>query len=525
MQWEGAGVEDELAATESPQLVTFRCSCGGELKIPKNGEGKCHACGRHINLQGLGAAMTVSICQEVGSGESFQTLDDSDRSGEELGHFRLISKLGFGGMGSVYRALDESLQRFVAVKVMRSQDQGGRASLKEINRLLDEAVAQARLNHPNIVTIYYVGRKEAEPFLAMELLPGPTLATLVRQGPLPYSDIIHYAQQIVSALAHASRMGLVHGDIKPGNLILADDGVVKLSDFGLAKSKHAELTEGISGTVSYMAPELTEGATPTDQADMYSLGVALFEMTFGKRPYVLHGETLAEQLNNRESASIDFPSKLPRSVPRPWLEVLQRLMATHPDERYADYESLQSDLMRVAPVGVTSAGLLNRSLAWLADLAWPMLVMIPMILPGMLADQSNVGGVSLPDWVMRLADQFRLFGLFSPLVPLVITYFEWRGWSTFGHYLFQLRLVDEHGLRLDRGRRLVRCMLRNAPIWIFSLTAVIQTLGSPLMATLVAPIDDMIVLLNTIPVLGPKRLAMHDRLVSSRVVLDTKVVS
>lgn len=466
--------------------------------------------------------MTVSICQEPGSGTSFQTLDLRDRSGEELGHFRLLSKIGYGGMGAVYRALDESLQRFVAVKLMRGHDEGGQASLKEINRLLDEAVAQARLNHPNVVTIYYVGRKEVEPFLAMELLPGPTLATLIRQSPLEYSQIINYAQQVVAALAHASDMGLVHGDIKPGNLILAGDGVVKLSDFGLAKSKHEELKEGISGTLSYMAPELTEGASPTDQADMYSLGVTLFEITFGKRPFVLNGDTPSEQLNSRDNTQVDFP-KLPRSVPRQWLEVLNRLMAVNPQDRYPDYESLLADLKRVAPVGVTSAGLLNRSLAWMVDLAWPMLIMLPMIIPGMLADQSAVAGFSLPDWGMRLANQFRMFGLFSPLVPLVITYFEWRGWSTVGHYLFQLRLVDEHGLRLDRGRRLVRCLLRNAPIWIFSITSVLNTLGSPLLATIVAPIDDIIVLLNTVPVLGPRRLATHDRLVSSRVVLDTKV--
>lgn len=509
--------------SETAQYVTFRCSCGGELRVPANGDGACDQCGRHISLHGLGTSMTVSICHDQDSGESFQTLDHTDRSGEELGHFRLISKIGFGGMGSVYRALDESLQRFVAVKVMRGQDEGGESSVKEINRLLDEAVAQARLNHPNIVTIYYVGRKDVEPFLAMELLPGPTLSTLIRQGPLPYGEIVHYAQQIVSALAHASNMGLVHGDIKPGNLILAGEQTVKLSDFGLAKSKHAELTEGISGTLSYMAPELTEGASPTDQTDMYSLGVTLFEITFGKRPYVLKGNTPSEQLSNREGASIDFPAKLPKSVPRQWLEVLQRLMAYNPVDRFQDYKSLQKQLRRVAPVGLTSAGLLNRSLAWLVDLGLPMLIMIPMILPGMLADQSTIGGVLLADWVLQLADQFRLFGLFSPLVPLVVTYFEWRGWSTVGHYLFQLRLVDEHGLRLDRSRRLVRCLLRNAPIWIFSLTSVLDTLGSSLMATIVAPIDDIIVLLNTVPVLGRKRLAMHDRLVSSRVVLDTRV--
>lgn len=493
------------------------------MRIPDQGEAICQTCGRQISLQGMDLGLTVSVCQETGSGESFHLLESPDRSGEELGHFRLISKLGFGGMGSVYRALDESLQRFVAVKVMRSPEDGGDNSLAEINRLLDEAVSQARLNHPNVVTIYFVGRKDEEPFLAMELLPGPTLAHLVKQGPLPYSEINHYAIQVVAALAHASTQGLIHGDIKPGNLILAGDGIVKLSDFGLAKFKHDEThEEGISGTLSYMAPELAQGASPSDQTDMYSLGVTLFELTFGRRPYVLYGNTVKEQLSSQEAAQIELPTKLPSSIPREWLEILRKLMSRDPEQRYPNYASLQNALASVAPVGMTSAGLLNRSLAWMLDLAWPMLIMLPMILPGMLVDQTTFAGFALPVSVMELAERFQLFGLFSPLVPIVITYFEWRGWTTLGHYLFQLRLVDQHGLRLDRGRRLIRCLLRNAPLWIFSFTAVANTLGSPLLAALLAPIDDIIVLMNTVPVLGRRRLALHDRIVSSRVVLDTR---
>jgi hypothetical protein len=505
------------------RMVTFRCSCGAEIRIPDQGSSTCQSCGRRISLHGMDVGMTVSLSEATGGDAMFQLLDSPDRSGEELGHFRLISRLGYGGMGAVYRALDESLQRFVAVKLIRSPEAGTDSSISEINRLLDEAVSQARLNHPNVVTIYYVGRKDDEPFLAMELLPGPTLATLVKKGPLAYTELIHFAVQIVAALSHASRQGLVHGDIKPGNLILAGDGIVKLSDFGLAKFKHDETnTDGISGTLSYMAPELAQGAIPSDQTDMYSLGVTLFELTFGRRPYALDGNTVKEQLDSKETVQIEFPAKLPSSIPREWLEILRKLMARDPQDRYADYGALQVALAGVAPVGMTSAGLLNRSVAWMVDLAWPMMVMIPMVLPGMLARQTTVAGLALPDVVVQFSERFQMFGLFSPLVPLVITYFEWRGWSTLGHYLFQLRLVDPHGLRLDRGRRLIRCLFRNAPLWIFSMTAVSTTLGSPLLAALLAPIDDVVVLLNTIPVLGGKRLALHDRIVNSRVVLDTR---
>ncbi len=518
---EHQGTSGEVGKTS--RLVTFRCSCGGEMKIPENGEGICAQCERHVNLQNVGVSATVSFCQEPGSGQSFQTLDTHDRSGEALGHFRLVSRIGFGGMGSVYSALDESLQRYVAVKVMRSPEESGSHSLKEINRLLDEAVAQARLNHPNVVTIYYVGRKEQEPFLAMELLPGPTLATQVRQGPIDFATIVHYAQQVVSALAHASKMGLVHGDIKPGNLILADQGTVKLSDFGLAKSKHADMSEGISGTLSYMAPELAQGAPLSDQSDMYSLGVTLYELTFGKRPYDLQGVTIREQLDSQDSVQIELPTKLPSSVPRQWGDVMQKLMSKSPKDRYPDYESLQRELNRVAPVGFTSAGLFSRSLAWMVDLSWPMLLMLPMILPSLIYEGQITGSRDrLPEWISNVGEQFRWFALLSPLVPLVITYFEGRGWPTFGHYLFQLRLVDQHGLRLDDRRRLLRSLIRNAPIWLFSIGAVLNTLGFSLLATLMSPVDDIVFLINTIPVLGRKRLAMHDRLVSSRVVLDTK---
>ena len=129
-----------------------------------------------------------------------------------LGHFRLERSLGQGGMGEVYRALDTSLQRYVAVKVMRKK---GDNFSKRVEGMLREAVAQARLNHPHVVTIYYVGRQEEEPFLAMELLPGPTLAERIKhEGVIPYPDAIRFAIQIASALKHATIFDLIHADIK-----------------------------------------------------------------------------------------------------------------------------------------------------------------------------------------------------------------------------------------------------------------------------------------------------------------------
>lgn len=511
---------DADETTDAQRTVAYRCTCGADVLLEVGGNGTCSVCNRRITLNGLDATQTVSFCAEVEHETTFQLSDGLDRSDESLGHFRLMSKLGHGGMGAVYRALDESLQRFVAVKVMRSNEEGGSSSSKRVARFLDEAVAQARLNHPNVVTIYYVGREGEEPFFAMELLPGPNLGQVIEQEPIPYEDVIHYALQITSALGQASRLGLVHGDIKPGNLILAGERTVKLGDFGLAKTEQSGPTTGISGTLSYMAPELAEGAEASAQSDMYSLGITLFELTFGRRPYAIFGTTLREQLHSQRAAEVEFPEKWPASVPERWRAVLERLLERDPANRFADYEELESVLKQHAPVGVTSAGILNRSLALMVDYSLMGILMLPLVIPGQLAAQVSIND-NIPDVLRELFDRFGLLSVLAPVVPALALWAEWRGWRTPGRYLFQLRLVDEHGLLLDRKKRALRNLMRNASIWISSITVAVMAMGFSFAAILLAPVDEIILLVNMIPVLGPRRLAVHDRLVGSRVVLDT----
>ncbi len=305
------------SATETNEPVAakksfFRCACGCDVQLVGL-RGTCHECGRAVSLAALDASQTMSFLStgEKTSDFGVSLQNGHDRSGEKLGHFRLVSLLGQGGMGVVYRALDESLQRFVAVKVMRCTAADG-SSAARVTRLLDEAVAQARLNHPHVVTIYYVGRDSTDPFFAMELLPGPTLDKQLLDGPLPYSQVIRYARQVCSALAQATRLNLVHGDIKPSNLIIASDDTIKLGDFGLAYTDQ-KASSGISGTLSYMAPELADGHAPSAQSDMYALGITLFELTFGRRPYALSGQSLTDQLRSHRSAEVEFPEKARRN--------------------------------------------------------------------------------------------------------------------------------------------------------------------------------------------------------------------
>ncbi len=516
-------------ADNGSNLITYRCSCGAEVLISHQIEERCGSCGQQLALQDLNTTQTTSFCADVDGGTSFLVANSPDRSGEELGHFRLLSKIGHGGMGAVYRAMDQSLERLVAVKVMRAAGQGADGSLRQVQKLLHEAVVQARLNHPNVVTIYYVGRNDEEPFFAMELLAGPTLGNLLRENHLPFNAVISYALQVVSALKQASLLGLVHGDIKPGNLILADKETVKLCDFGSAKTDQCAPVQVISGTLCYMAPELARGTEPSIHSDMYSLGVTLFELTFGRRPFTVTGTTLQEQTRSQRIAEIEFPTKWPGKVPERWKELLTRLLEPEPKERFADYETFEAALQELSPMGFTNAGLLSRSMAFAVDLACAGLLMTPFILPGQFEGQISAqlaavgqSAQEVSEYLLKLFGRMGVIGILTPIVPAIASWVDWKGWRTPGRYMFQLRVVDPHGLKLGRRKRVLRGLIRNIPIWVASFVVAALALQMDIFALMLSPLDEIVLLIDTIPVLGLKRQALHDRLLGSHVVLDTK---
>ena len=216
--------------------------------------------------------------------------------GRTLSHFRIIEKLGAGGMGVVYRAHDEQLDRDVAIKVLPS------ASFNDASartRLLREARTASKLNHPHICTIYEVGEHEGQAFIAMELVEGRSLSTLLEGGALPVEHVQRYGLQLAEALAHAHERGIIHRDLKSANVIVTPDGRAKVLDFGLAKRQSAgDLSETatrgsetvtapgmVVGTLAYMAPEQLRGRPADARSDIWSLGVVLYEMAAGVRPF------------------------------------------------------------------------------------------------------------------------------------------------------------------------------------------------------------------------------------------------
>ncbi len=262
--------------------------------------------------------------------------------------YRIDSELGQGGMGVVYRAHDNLLKRDVAVKLIEKGSLGteGRA------RLLHEARAAAALNHPNIVSIYDAGEADQSPFIVMELVEGVSLQTHQAKD---FDEIVQITRQICAALDHAHTHGVIHRDLKPENVLIASDGTAKLTDFGLARSVASRLSsEGmIVGTVFYLAPELARGQAYDGRADLYALGVMLYELTAGELPFT-SDDPLAVISQHLNAPVIPPRAKNPAIVPG--LETLiLSLLAKDPADRPGTAAGVLDLLERLAR-GTLDAG-------------------------------------------------------------------------------------------------------------------------------------------------------------------------
>lgn len=242
--------------------------------------------------------------------------------------YRLDSELGSGGMGVVYRAQDMLLERPVAVKVL---NQGGLGS-EGHSRLLQEAQAAAKLNHPNIVAIYDAGEVDSLAYIVMELVEG---ASLYEQRPKTIDEIIPIASQLCAALEHAHSHGIIHRDLKPENVMVTSDGIAKLMDFGLARSVASRLTmEGtIIGTVFYLAPEQALGKELDGRADLYALGAMLYEFCTGQLPF--SGDDPFAIITQHLHAPVVPPRAKNDAIPVSLDALVVRLLSKDPDERPA----------------------------------------------------------------------------------------------------------------------------------------------------------------------------------------------
>ena len=265
--------------------------------------------------------------------------------GRTISHYKIVEKLGEGGMGVVYKAEDVTLERTVALKFPPAEALNETSTRTRFRR---EAQAAAGLNHPNICTIYEIGEWDGLPFIAMEIVEGRELKAMIRERPLPLDRALKIAIQACEGLKAAHDRGVFHRDIKPSNLMVTGKGQVKVMDFGLAKIVDGtQLTKSGTtlGTPAYMSPEQAL-AKPLDQrSDIWSLGVVLYEMITGQLPF--KGEVAAAVAFAIVNTEPELPTAVRSGVPTELDRVIEKALAKDPRERYQHIDSLASDLRRI----------------------------------------------------------------------------------------------------------------------------------------------------------------------------------
>src|SRR5580700_10370952 len=272
------------------------------------------------------------------------------------GRYELSHLVARGGMAEVYRAHDRLLDRPVALKILFPELSVDRAFVERFRR---EAQAAANLSHPNIVPVFDWGEDGGTYFIVMEFIDGRALSSILRSaGPMHPDRAAEIGADVAIALAYAHRHGVIHRDVKPGNVLITEDGIVKVTDFGIARAINTEesltQTGAVMGTATYFSPEQAEGMGVDARSDIYSLGVVLFEMVTGRPPFM--GDTPVAVASKHVRENPPTPRAINPSVPQDLEAIILKCMAKSPEYRYATGGDLRVDLLRFREGREVSAG-------------------------------------------------------------------------------------------------------------------------------------------------------------------------
>jgi serine/threonine protein kinase len=273
-------------------------------------------------------------------------MDNFDGIPKQFGPYEILSRLGAGGMGSVFKALDTSFNRFVALKITESDK---KADKETIARFETEAYAMKRLDHQNIVPIYNYGLIEDRQYIAIKFIEGKTLGEFIQNSKIPFSYIVDYSKQICRGLRYAHKNGIVHRDVKPANIIIDDESRLYLMDFGISVLRDQEQRHtmvGIAmGTPEYMSPEQCRGLEVDALSDVYSFGIILYEMISNAVPFVGNDpKSIAKQQIHEEAPSL---SNLRAKIPAKLIEITMRCLQKEKENRYGSMDEILLDLDNV----------------------------------------------------------------------------------------------------------------------------------------------------------------------------------
>jgi eukaryotic-like serine/threonine-protein kinase len=404
----------ELEADARAPFLAQACGADAELRAEVESLLEAHDDERpFLDAPVAGAARVLGAALDEGEARA------GPQPGTRIGQYEVLEAIGSGGMGDVYRAHDTRLDRFVALKIVVDTAAGRTA-----DRVLREARAASALNHPNVCTLYEAGEFDGQPYLAMEYVAGQPLSSLIPSAGFDSADVITYGTQIADALSHAHEHGVIHRDLKSANVVVTPQGRAKVLDFGIARRlptvqapvSSATLTSAgtISGTLACMAPELLRDQPADARSDIWALGVLLYELAAGRRPFA--GDTAFELTS---AILKDAPPPLPAKVPAALRVLILRCLARDPSDRFqrasdvvaALEESdrrgragswLPGGLTRRVAIGLSVAALLVAGYAMFLRRSDAPVVQLAVLPFNVLSGAQEIGflGIGVPDTII-----------------------------------------------------------------------------------------------------------------------------
>ncbi len=512
----------------------IECSCGKKLSVLNMKEGEeflCPFCGVS-HMAATDSSKVIPAAPEarpsVAPDAETKVMTDAPttatlltgssefakQTGEYLGAYRVLGLVGKGAMGAVFKAHDESLDRVVAIKVLSKELS---ADADTVERFRREARSAAALSHPNIVHVYAIGKDGDRDFFVMEYVEGKSLAQVVQQNTrLNPGQAVEYVLQAAHGLDAAAKKGIVHRDIKPSNILLGDDAVVRIVDFGLSKVVKADASiTGIGivvGTPLYMSPEQGKGRKLDHRSDIYSLGATLYHLLSGKPPF--DGTTPLEVLLKHATEPLTIPPELECDLPAEIVRITRKMMAKDRDKRYATYAQLIADLEAVRPRPLVFAGAWVRAFALAIDVFLCFSVALLLSFSVTFAFTTLAKRHGMPYRVMFG------FGLLPVVffIVFVLSYVLWHSLKgqTPGKMAMRIEVITTNGRRPGRKALLLRYFASfpfiglSALLGALALAGIIDMGAIVVLATILMVLTLMALVLPGYAALDPRKRGVHD---------------